>query len=83
MTRLVTVKKEVQKLRQKVAPKPRDEIWVVFWAPPDDDEDTDVECVEMHSGKKFKCKYADVNYMIRLQNHESDVERGQRSFQKF
>jgi len=38
MTTVVTVKKEVEKLRERILPKPKDELWVVSTFPWNRDE---------------------------------------------
>lgn len=67
MTTVVTVRKEVKKIKEKIMPKPKDETWVVFWVHGlgDTPLDYEVECVEMYSGKHFKCKYGELDQKLK------------------
>ena len=72
MTTVQTVKKQVKELKATL--KPKDETWVIMWAPPDGDEDTDTQCINLSTGESFKCKYGDYKQMLKLRSQVEKVE---------
>jgi hypothetical protein len=58
MNSVVCIKKEVQMLRQILAPKPEDRIVVRMWLPPDDPRHdmTDAEIEKLNLGNRIVVK---------------------------